>query len=321
MATAGKDPDPGPAAPAPVAAKPGDRKFYRPENAPNRNRNVPEPAFASKGTAAAAVGASLLSKLPAGGDLLKGGFYLSLAALVFFLILLAIHYTAYPIFAFSPNDAGIITIPTVSDRESYFTDKPAAAATVCVSKAETCNYTIAMDVFLTETMVNNFNPRVLLYRAARPIQMAGSDTVERLATKFPDTNLLVWIDGHLNDLYVASVTNPDAGLPALTPSSREPIKNIPIRKPFRLAIAFSNSFMEVYINGKLERSYVLKTPIRPLPTSRPNFYAVADGGSPGDVKNNVKIGSLYIWPRMLSASEIASTSSAPVDEGMFVSSL
>jgi hypothetical protein len=181
-------------------------------------------------------------------------FAISLVVLLIFLILLFIHYTLYPIFSFSPNDGGLIPIPTASDREISYTKSPAGSDVAAnFTSVPASSYTLGADVYLTGSFMLAQIPRVILYRAMEPVTDGG--TVDSLLSTYSETNFIVWLDPVKNDLYVSIITQGNGGNTDIETS--EPIENVPIRKVFRLAVVFTPNFIEIYINGKMERSMVV----------------------------------------------------------------
>jgi hypothetical protein len=230
--------------------------------------------------------------------ILKYGFYTSLAALLLFLILVVVHYTITPVFSFTVGD-GIITIPTTQDSQSAFT---ASVATVDISanfvNPASCVFTIIFDIFLQGDFKSTTAPRVLTYRSPTAVDIDTSPdafTPELdLPGMFPNTNFIVWIDPEKNDLYAGVVTQEPNEASVITVS--EPVKNVPIRSPFRATFTLSPNFMEIYINGRLEQTVSIVGTV--LQSQFPFF---------GPVKvcdQSIFIANMYYWQRILSPSEI-----------------
>jgi hypothetical protein len=92
-----------------------------------------------------------------------------------------------------------------------------------------------------------------------------------------------------------------------TLSTSPPIENLPIQKPIRLAIVFTQSFIEVYVNGKLRLTHVLTNP--PVEITTGKFY-----GPILAAKNSVAVTNLQYWnypisPRQINANGAPTTSS------------
>jgi len=232
------------------------------------------------------------------GTILKYGFYTSLLALFGFLVLITIHYTITPIFSFTVAD-GIITIPTTQDYQSDFT---AAVATVDIAanfiNPLSCGFTLMFDIFLQGDFKSTTAPRVLTYRSLDASEMPSSPPSftpsTDLLTWFPNTNFIVWIDPEVNDLYAGVVTQQPGASSVLIMSP--PIKNIPIRKPFRVTFTLSPDFMEIYMNGRLEQTVSITGTV--LQCEKPFFAptSVCD--------QSIFLANMYYWGRILSPAEI-----------------
>jgi hypothetical protein len=231
-----------------------------------------------------------------------------------FLVLVFIHFTVYPIFSFSPNDDGIIPIPTVSDRQIAFTKAPAASdLSANFVDVPACTYTVGMDVFLSGNFQASNVPRVLLYRAVGPsVSPPQSDRVTNLVTRFPDSNILVWLDPMKNDLFVSVVTSSDGTAATRRLETTEAVENVPVKKVFPLTVIYTQEFVEIYINGNLEKSMAIKN--NPISVSdKAVFYPVISSIGP-----NVLISNLAFWPRALTARE-ARAYGAPISNDAFFS--
>lgn len=249
-------------------------------------------------------------------------FRLSLGVFILFLILVFIHFTIHPIFSFSPNDNGFIPIPTASDKQTAFTNFPTAPdLSANFINTLPCEYTIGMDVFNTGDFPLTTIPRVILYRnmddptRVGPYKIDSTHTKANFIADFPNSNLIIWVDPIKNDLYVTVITQSvdKDGNVVGSASAQEfgPVQNIAQRKTFHLTVVFSSSFIEVYINGKLEVSGALMTsPLIVRPTSY--FY-----GPLYQIGNNIMTGNISFWPRHLSAREIQVYENAPVAPSTF----
>jgi len=232
------------------------------------------------------------------GLMLKYSFYTSVFILVIFLLLVTIHFTVTPIFSFTVGN-GIITIPTTQDYQTAFT---AAVATVDVAanfiNPLSCGFTLMFDIFLQGDFKTTTAPRVLTYRNLSP-QDTPRDNPSftpkiDLLTWFPDTNFIVWIDPTLNDLYAAVITQAPSESPVVVMS--KPVKNVPIRQPFRATFTLTPNFMEIYINGRLEQTVSITGVV--LQCELPFF-------SPIKVcDQSIFIANMFYWGRILSAAEI-----------------
>jgi hypothetical protein len=239
-------------------------------------------------------------------------FYTSLTLFILFLILTFIHFTMYPIFSFSEGDDGIISIPASSDRQNAFT-KDVAMPDVSANflAIPHCSYTISFDTYLSGDFFATNAPRVMLYRARVPVAMNSSDREDTLLDRFQDTNLLVYLDPLKNDLNVAVATS-DGTAARKTLQKVAPITNVPMRKVFRTSIVFTETFVEVYINGNLEQSM----PLTQKPISQDakfDFYT-----TPAMFGGNVKLANMAFWPRPLKSRDLRANG-APIAPDTFFS--
>lgn len=239
-------------------------------------------------------------------------FKLSLGGFVIFLILVFVHYVIHPVFSFMPGDNGIIPIPTASDKQAAFLKSPAGYdVSANFIQPLPCEYTIGLDLFSTGTFPLTTIPRVLLYRnSTTSVPMTQTDTSGTLLNRFTTSNLVLWMDPVKNDLYLTIFTQTVGkdNVPSGSAAAEQfgPIENVSLRKPVRISIVFSSSFIELYMNGKLQISGALKSPPRTVPATS-YFYPPVQ-----QIGNNVMIANLAYWPRHLTAAEILNFESAPV---------
>lgn len=250
---------------------------------------------------------------------LKYLFYISLFIFILFLILLFIHYAVHPIFSFSPTDAGFIPIPTFSDAQTYFSkalvqsDEP-----IPVKGLSPCGYTLATDLYISKDYVSLDTPRILLYRATAPVTMVtgtpkAGEYVNYLVDKLPQSNFALWMDPINNDIYFSAMTSQeDLGVRVETTSP--PLENVPVEKVFRLTIVFTEYFVELYLNGKLQKSFPFK--FKPLQVQdSAALYALAKPA--GAAPFNVSMSNVAFWPRQLTAREIDADGQPKVDAMFF----
>lgn len=250
--------------------------------------------------------------LPQGqlGGILSMAFSISILLLIIFLILVFIHFVIYPIFSLSPDDNGLIPVPIPSDRQLVFTQGAAQSdLSANVINIPPCTYSFGTDIYLSGDFQAASIPRVLLYRSTVAGGVKPPSAIERwsggvkdihtnLMSMFPDTNIVIWLDPTNNDLFASIVTSEDGSATNAKIETTKAVENVPIRKVFRLTVVFTQQFIELYINGNLERSMALKS--RPLTVApRANFYPVIP-----TIGGNVRIANLAFWPRTLSAREV-----------------
>jgi hypothetical protein len=215
------------------------------------------------------------------------------------ILLVIINYTLFPIFSFIPGDGGLVSVPIASDRQLMFTKAPAASdLSGNFSEILPYNYTLGADVYLSGSFQASSMPRVILYRSrAANTSLNVTDTKDKLLERFPDTNLIIWMDPIKNDLFVSVITGNSAN-GTLRLQTTKPIANVPIRKVFRITIVYADQFIEVYKDGSLEQSMAFQnTPIASADTSY--FFP-----STAKTLGSAMISNVAYWPRILVAREV-----------------
>lgn len=262
------------------------------------------------------------------GNTFRTLFYIALITFIVFLMLMFVNATMYPIFSFSPNEAGLLSIPTTSDQQVTYKGAPATYdLSANFVNLPPCTYTLGSDVYLSGNFMLAQIPRVILYRSANSVNVNAvltgiTDSTtddERLGIthtylkrNYPDTNIIVWLDPVKNDLYVSVITtNPSGGSGSRHIQTTNPVQNVPIKRVFRLAVVFTPNFLEVYVNGRLEESMSINNPLVTI-SSRSYIYP-----SINPIQQNVMIGNMSMWPRVLTAREIASSEASPKKDGAF----
>ena len=261
-------------------------------------------------------------------------FFFSLIVFVIFLILIFIHYTFFPVFALSVNDPGFIPVPTSTDRELSFKKSSLATpstrrdtdnglqtittgtppVTLNKTSLPSCgSYTIAADVFIDGGLKPIAYPNVILYRDiadnSDTLAEAPNAVASTLHETYARTNILAWLDPHTNDLQITVVAIDIGGQQRLQ-SLQPPIQNVPLNKYFRLAIVLADSFVEIYINGGLERSMQINGNLKQIgdSTTSTDFYPPITDPSIG----GVKMGNMSMWPRVITSKEIRAYEAAPM---------
>jgi len=258
--------------------------------------------------------ASWIPNLASFSSIVSWMFYISLTLFILFLILVFIHFTMLPVFSFSPNDSGFLPVPTISDQQTAFTKNPSTSDVAAkFTDIPPCSYTVAADVYLSGNFFSSSIPRVLLYRSIKgSVSPPPTDTSANLVTRYPDTNMLLWLDSMKNDLYVSVVSSTDGTASTARLETSEAVQNIPVKNVFRVTVVFTQQFAEIYINGKLKQTMAMKSPpVTVAPTAE--FYPVIKSIGP-----NVLISNLSFWPRVLTSREVAAYGS-PVSNNAFFS--
>ena len=232
------------------------------------------------------------------------------------------------------NDPGFIPVPTGTDRELSFkksslatpstrrdTDNGLQVITTGTppvtsnktSLPSSCSYTIAADIFIDGGLKPIAYPNVILYRDIADNSSTLADAPNAVASALHDTytstNILAWLDPHTNDLQITLVTLDIGGNEQLQ-SLQPPISNVPLNKYFRLVIVMADSFVEVYINGGLERSMQINGNLKQIgdSTASTDFYPPITDPSIG----GVKMGNMSMWPRVVTSKEIRAYEAAPM---------
>jgi hypothetical protein len=247
-------------------------------------------------------------------QLLKYLFFISLAAFVLFLILLFVHYTMYPIFSLSPNEPGIISIPTISDEQKFFNDAIVTSADPIPMKQLTdANYTVSFDLYLDRNHMPIDTARILLYRAPQRVTTTAFATADAsnlntyLERVLPSSNFVLYLDPVTNDLHFKAMAVPAVSGARTYTTTDHPIENLSIGNTSRITMVFTEKFVELYVNGKLKTTMPyngnLVTDIGKTEMFGP---LVSDGQTRNFFMSNVSF-----WPRILTAREVGAYSSGP----------
>lgn len=223
--------------------------------------------------------------------LLKYTFYASTALFLIALFCIALHFMGVPIFSFDQDDNGVIpmaipvsyqtsfhTVPIPSDLSCNFVNSPAT------------RYTLSFDAFIVGDFITTGVPRVLLYRSPYPIALQRTDTLDTMASLFSNSNIVVYLDPVKNDLYVAALKSDSRYI------TSDPIKNVPLRVPFKITLVVSSNFLEVYLNGKLQQMIPFNGGI--VESSSKTYFF----GPPPIVNRSIMIGNIQLWNTELSSN-------------------
>ena len=93
-----------------------------------------------------------------------------------------------------------------------------------------------------------------------------------------------------------------------------PIKNVPLRTPFRITMMLSDVLLEIYINGDLQRSVPIigGTPI--TTESNIHFY-----GPPTIVGRSVLVSNISYWNSVLTSKSIRTYGKESFNSSVFTS--
>lgn len=236
-------------------------------------------------------------------------FYLSALAFFLFLLLTFLHFTVTPIFSFGEDDSqGILSMPTTTGKQTSFTKSP------CVPdiSANFLNllpygWTLGFDINILGEFNTTTVPRVILYRAEEPITLdssiSDSKTIQTDVLK--NSNLIVYIDALKNDLR-ALVTHLDS-----THTDVLLVDNVSLRTPVRFNLVFTDTYMEVYKGGQLERSVPFAK--KPLNTPATAYWF----GPPTLVNGAIKVGNLAYWDMVLTSKSVRVYGTSTIDTTPF----
>lgn len=228
-------------------------------------------------------------------------FYLSTFSFILFLILTFIHFTIRPVLPFVSVSENI---PISQDKQVAWSTAPAQPEQGAgLKNPKTCDYTVSLDIFPTSKFITQKAPRVFLYRSGQIVNMPKNASKEQLIPQFPNTNIIGYIDAEKNDLYVGVVTSKN-GQKSI--EYAEKIVNIPVQKTARITLLVMPTFLEIYMNGKLQKTLIFKGQ---LVESTNDFWS-----SPTNVREAVQVGNLMYWPRPLKSTEIRDMASLATDD-------
>jgi hypothetical protein len=215
--------------------------------------------------------------------------YLLAIFIVIMAILILIHYTITPIFRTNPGSPGIITVPGVDDGKLYWQkDSSVLHDNNTVLGSNALNYTILMDIYISNPLSFKPSPRLLFFRGGQnaPAPNPNAQTILGVVENY---NIAVALSPDTNDLIVSTLT---AG-PNGQNMENILVPNVPVQEPFRLGIVMMDVAMEVYMNGRLVKSRALSGPPKAINGS---FYPM--NKDIGTIRN------LHLWKRVLSPPEI-----------------
>ena len=236
-------------------------------------------------------------------------YYFSVFFFILFIFLFFINSTIYPVFSFMDGDGGLLRVPTTNDSTKTFTDKPPTWDISGTIPDLACSgYTIALDVYLQNAFgQSSLVPKVFLYQSKQKLTTLSGlvDTPASILTYFSpptpttssgDSNLIVWFDALVNDMKIGVVTSTTTGTTTTKALNVTTVQNIPLNTPFRLGIVFSQEFLEIYINGKLEKTTVFRPNAQPISIGSTSNSKSKVFGPIQPVGVGVQIGNLYYWP-------------------------
>lgn len=235
-------------------------------------------------------------------------FFVSVAAFVIFLILLVIHYNYTPIFPFlqpqqsSSSSEEIIRSDTriLNSEEKAAPEKNGTHLEFNkISNFKYEKFTICFDVFLNGQHKTTVPPRVLMYFHNNPINIVAPDslTEDNLLRTFTNTNFLVYAEPIQNDLIVAVVTKKDT---TRILEVAAVLKNIPINDPFQVTLVVGTTFIEVYKNKHLIKTYRYKETLDTASTVNTKLYSPVDS----IVGDTIKIANVQYFDAAIRSDQV-----------------
>lgn len=212
-------------------------------------------------------------------------------------ILIIINYTITPIFRLYPGGAGYIPIPGGDTSQLFWKNKKDTAPMMDASSNVSGLYTqwsFALDIDITNPMHISQSPRILFYRgpptpsADLSGNVPSATTIQGLIGNY---NVAIALLPDTTDLIV-SVLNSSGAMENVI------IPNVPVQTPFRIGVILSDTAMEVYLNGLLQRTRTF------TPGSTP-FNATGMFYPPQAINAEIaKVGNLHLWNSVISANQM-----------------
>jgi len=237
-------------------------------------------------------------------------FVLSLVGFVVFLILLYVHYYVTPIFflAFLPRKESIAppdsminsqtrslnsedkAAPEKNDNELLF-DK--------ITNFKYENFTISFDVYFNGEYRNTSSPRVLMYFANNFLTATSlpEDSTLVNASHFNGTNFIVYADPVVNDLNIGVVTGSTTSRVLELAAT---IKNVPIKKPFQITLIVGKTFIEVYKDKKLVKTYKYQDALDTGSATGNKLYSPLSN----IVGDTIKIGNVQYFDSIIRSDQV-----------------
>ena len=224
--------------------------------------------------------------------------------LVIMVILLIINYTITPIFRLYPGGPGYIPIPGGDSSQVYWKQGSGKPSTFSpffdISTnvvAAPFQWSFALDIDITNPMHVSQSPRVLFYRGPPRFGVSGEFTPGAPTT----------IQGLIGNYNVAFALLPDTTdlvVSVLTGNATNPnaenviLQNVPVQTPFRVGVTISDTAMEVYLNGMLQRTRTFTPGATPINITG-MFYP------PQGINAEIaKVANLHLWSSVISASQM-----------------
>ena len=231
-------------------------------------------------------------------------FFLSLGALVLFVLLVILYYAGVPIFSFSSDQTGMISMPTAENSQTSNVSSPALySSTYNFTNLSSTNVTYGLDVNVASDFTTTV-PRVLWYRAKGYVTIPTDAKVSDLPKLFPQSNVVFYLDPLKNDLMVFL-----QGVNGTTKMDTC-IENVPIGKVFRINFVIMKKYVEVYLAGKLVKTVSLNDDLLQTPIEATVF------GPPQRI-TSIRVANVRYWSYLLSPKIISIDGLKTSDQAIF----
>jgi hypothetical protein len=132
-----------------------------------------------------------------------------------------------------------------------------------------------------------------------PLSSLPEDSTLVGSIYFIETNFIVYADPVVNDLSIAIVTK------KTTTASRvlelaATIKNVPIKKPFQITLIVGKTFIEVYKDKKLVKTYKYEAALDTGSATNNNLYSPLSG----IVGDTIKIGNVQYFDSIIRSDQV-----------------
>ena len=219
-------------------------------------------------------------------------------------ILLIVNYTITPIFRLYPGGPGYIPIPGGDSSQVYwkqgsgtptiFSPFMDASTNVVATSAQ---WSFSLDIDITNPMhvSPTSSPRVLFHRGPPLSDISNNALTPGIA------NTIVGILGKYNVAFALLPDTTDLVVSVLNSSLEMEnvlLPNVPVQTPFRVGVTLSDTAMEVYLNGLLQRTRTFTSGTTP-------YNATGMFFPPQAVNAEIaKVANLHLWNSVISPSQM-----------------
>jgi hypothetical protein len=227
--------------------------------------------------------------------------YIIGVVVILIIMLVIVNYTITPIFRLYPGGPGYIPIPGGDPSQLFWkqgSGKPAVFSPFFDMSSNVVatftQWSFALDIDITNPMHVSQSPRVLFHRGPSRFDVSGEFTPGAATT----------IQGLIGNYNVAIALLPDTTdlvvsvLNSSTEMENVVIPNVPVQTPFRIGVILSDTAMEVYLNGLLQRTRTFTPGTTPY-NATGMFYP------PQGINAEIaKVGNLHLWNSVITANQM-----------------